>query len=60
MTHPELVLILDYGSQYSQQIARRVRALGVYSELHPSHLSLDVTRQRKPKGIILSGSPHST
>ena len=60
MTHPELVLILDYGSQYSQLIARRVRELGVYSELHPYNLSLDVIRQRKPKGIILSGSPHST
>ncbi|MBP1679340.1 MAG: synthase, large subunit, partial [Bacteroidetes bacterium] len=60
MTHPELVLILDYGSQYSQLIARRVRELGVYSELHPYNLPLDVIRERKPKGIILSGSPHST
>jgi GMP synthase (glutamine-hydrolysing) len=60
MTHPELVLILDYGSQYSQLIARRVRELGVYSELHPYSLSLDTIRRRAPKGIILSGSPHST
>ena len=60
MTHPELVLILDYGSQYSQLIARRVRELGVYSELHPFHLSVDRIREMRPRGIILSGSPYST
>ncbi len=59
MTHPELVLILDYGSQYSQLIARRVRELGVYSELHPFHLSVDRIREMHPRGIILSGSPYS-
>ena len=55
MTHPELILVLDYGSQYSQLIARRVRELGVYSELHPFHLSVEKIRQMKPAGIILSG-----
>jgi len=60
MTHPEVVLILDYGSQYSQLIARRVRELGVYSELHPYHLAVDRIREMRPRGIILSGSPYST
>jgi GMP synthase (glutamine-hydrolysing) len=59
MRHNELLLVLDYGSQYSQLIARRVRELGVYSELHPFNISLDRIRQLAPKGIILSGSPHS-
>ncbi len=59
MIHPELVLILDYGSQYSQLIARRVRELGVYSELHPYTLPVERIRELQPKGIILSGSPHS-
>jgi len=60
MTHDETVLILDYGSQYSQLIARRVRELGVYSELHPFNVPLEKIRSLKPKGLILSGSPHST
>ncbi|MDH4069164.1 MAG: glutamine-hydrolyzing GMP synthase [Ignavibacteria bacterium] len=60
MTHSELVLVLDYGSQYSQLIARRVRELGVYSELHPFNLSPEKIRQMNPSGIILSGGPHST
>ena len=60
MTHPELVLILDYGSQYSQLIARRVRELGVYSVLHPFNIPLAKIRDLHPSGIILSGSPYST
>ncbi|MGA9121336.1 MAG: glutamine-hydrolyzing GMP synthase [Bacteroidota bacterium] len=60
MPHPETVLILDYGAQYSQLIARRVRELGVYSELHPFSLSLEAIRRLNPKGIILSGSPYSS
>ena len=60
MTHPELVLILDYGSQYSQLIARRVRELGVYSVLHPFNIPLAKIRKLRPRGIILSGSPYST
>ncbi len=60
MSHSELILILDYGSQYSQLIARRVRELGVFSELCPFNVSVDQIRTKRPKGIILSGSPHST
>ena len=60
MTHPELVLILDYGAQYAQLIARRVRDLGVFSELHPFNTSFESIKALKPKGIILSGSPYST
>ncbi|MEK7249100.1 MAG: glutamine-hydrolyzing GMP synthase, partial [Bacteroidota bacterium] len=60
MTHSELILILDYGSQYTQLIARRVRELGVYSELHPFNIAVEKIKSLKPKGIILSGSPFST
>lgn len=60
MTHAELILILDYGSQYSQLIARRVRESGVYSELHPFNIPVSRIREMNPIGIILSGSPYST
>lgn len=60
MEHPERILILDFGSQYSQLIARRVRELGVYSELHPCTIPLDRIKALSPRGLILSGSPHST
>jgi GMP synthase (glutamine-hydrolysing) len=60
MTHPELILILDYGAQYAQLIARRVRELGVYSELYPFDVPLEKIKSLRPKGIILSGSPYST
>ncbi len=57
--HSHRVLILDFGSQYTQLIARRVRELGVYCEIHPWDISdADVTAF-KPKGIILSGGPES-
>jgi GMP synthase (glutamine-hydrolysing) len=59
MTHPDLILILDFGSQYTQLIARRVRELGVYSELHPFNIPIEKLRAMNPKGIILSGSPYS-
>ncbi|HTY58576.1 MAG TPA: glutamine-hydrolyzing GMP synthase [Bacteroidota bacterium] len=59
MIHNELVLVLDYGAQYSQLIARRVREAGVYSELHPCTISVERIRALRPMGIILSGSPHS-
>ncbi len=55
----ELVLILDFGSQYTQLIARRVREQGVYCEIHPFHLSVDEIAAKKPKGVILSGGPSS-
>ncbi len=53
------ILILDYGSQYTQLIARRVRESRVYCEIHPFHMSLEAIREFRPKGIILSGSPAS-
>lgn len=55
----ELILILDFGSQYTQLIARRVRELGVYCEIVPFHYSLEKIIERKPKGVILSGGPSS-
>ena len=53
------ILILDFGSQYTQLIARRIRELGVYCELYPYHLSEAAIRQFQPSGIILSGGPES-
>src|SRR5215204_5125299 len=53
------VVVLDYGGQYSQLIARRVRECGVFSELLPHHAGAEEVRKRKPKGLILSGGPAS-
>jgi len=53
------VLVLDYGSQYTQLIARRVRENRVYCEIHPFDLPLDEIRRREPVGLILSGGPQS-
>ena len=53
------VVVLDYGGQYSQLIARRVRECGVFSELLPHHVGVDEVRRRGPKGLILSGGPAS-
>jgi GMP synthase (glutamine-hydrolysing) len=53
------VVVLDYGGQYSQLIARRVRELGVFSELLPHHVGAEEVRRRTPKGLILSGGPAS-
>jgi GMP synthase (glutamine-hydrolysing) len=58
MTHQK-ILILDFGSQVSQLIARRVREQQVYCELHPFDVSEDFVRQFNPQGIILSGGPNS-
>src|SRR5260221_2124542 len=58
MAHDK-VLILDFGAQYSQLIARRVRESGVYCELHPYDVSDDFVRDFAPRGIILSGGPSS-
>jgi GMP synthase (glutamine-hydrolysing) len=57
-TH-ETVLILDFGGQYTQLIARRVRELGVYCEIIPFNTPLDAIRKKEPRGIILSGGPAS-
>ncbi len=53
------VVVLDYGGQYSQLIARRVRECGVFSELLPHHVGADEVARRRPKGLILSGGPAS-
>ncbi len=59
MVHTETVLILDFGSQYTQLIARRVRECGVYSEIHPFNISFERVREIDPAAIILSGGPSS-
>lgn len=53
------ILILDFGSQYTQLIARRVREIGVYCEIHPFDLSAEKIQEFKPQGIILSGGPET-
>jgi GMP synthase (glutamine-hydrolysing) len=53
------IVVLDYGGQYSQLIARRVRDCGVFSELLPHHVPIEQVAARKPRGIILSGGPAS-
>jgi GMP synthase (glutamine-hydrolysing) len=57
--HKQKILILDFGSQYTQLIARRVRELKVYCEIHPFLLPLEKIREFNPQGIILSGGPRS-
>ncbi len=58
-TARDLILILDFGAQYTQLIARRVREQKVYSEIHPFNLPLARIRELAPRGIILSGGPSS-
>src|SRR5438128_2182332 len=55
----ETILILDFGGQYTQLIARRVRELGVYSEIVPFNISAEELTRKTPRGIILSGGPSS-
>jgi GMP synthase (glutamine-hydrolysing) len=55
----EVVVVIDYGGQYSQLIARRVRECGVFSELVPHHVPLAEIAARRPRGIVLSGGPAS-
>ena len=57
--HSQRILILDFGSQYTQLIARRVREIGVFSEIRAFDMSEDEIRDYKPDGIILSGGPES-
>lgn len=54
-----MILVLDFGSQYTQLIARRVREEGVYCEIHPFTVSIDKIRSLNPAGVILSGGPSS-
>jgi GMP synthase (glutamine-hydrolysing) len=56
---PEEVLVLDFGGQYSQLIARRIRECGVFSELLPHDIEIDRIRARRPRALVLSGGPAS-
>jgi GMP synthase (glutamine-hydrolysing) len=58
--HQDRILILDFGSQYTQLIARRVREAGVYSEIYAWDISDDDVKKFQPSGVILSGGPEST
>ena len=53
----EFVLILDFGGQYNQLIARRVRECNVYCEVKPYNISIDEIKKLNPKGIIFTGGP---
>ena len=55
----DTILVLDFGSQYTQLIARRVREMNVYSEILPWDISSDRIKEVNPKGVILSGGPES-
>ncbi|MDE2070457.1 MAG: glutamine-hydrolyzing GMP synthase [Gammaproteobacteria bacterium] len=57
--HADRILILDFGSQWTQLIARRVREIGVYCEIRPPDLSAQALREFAPRGVILSGGPES-
>jgi len=58
--HDDRILILDFGSQYTQLIARRVREAGVYSEIYPWDADFEHIREFGARGFILSGGPEST
>ena len=58
-THSEMILVLDFGSQYTQLIARRIRELNIYCEIHPYNITLDKIKRLAPKGLVLSGGPAS-
>ncbi len=55
----EMVIVLDFGGQYNQLIARRVRECNVYCEVHPCSISIEKIREMNPKGIIFTGGPNS-
>src|SRR5512136_1028512 len=57
--HSEKILVLDFGSQYTQLIARRLRELGVYCEIHPCTMPAPAMRAFAPRGVVLSGGPAS-
>ena len=59
VTHDQSVLVVDYGAQYAQLIARKVRECKVYSEIIPHDTSIDALRKMKPSGLIFSGGPMS-
>ena len=55
----EMIVVLDFGGQYNQLIARRVRECNVYCEVHPYNMALDKLKEMNPKGIIFTGGPNS-
>ena len=55
----EMIVVLDFGSQYNQLITRRIREFGVYSELHPHTITAEEIKKLNPAGIIFSGGPNS-
>ena len=55
----ELILVIDFGGQYNQLIARRVRECGVYCEIIPYTYTLEQIKAKNPKGIIFTGGPNS-
>src|SRR5581483_7616642 len=59
LAHRDKILILDFGSQVTQLIARRIRESGVYCEIHPFNMHADAVADFAPKGIVLSGGPSS-
>ncbi len=59
MSEKQYVLILDYGSQYTQLIARRIREAGVYSEIHPFNKASETIGKNRPAAIVMSGGPAS-
>ncbi len=58
-SNKEWIAILDFGSQYTQLIARRIRELKIYSEIFPYYIDISLLKEKSPKGIILSGGPDS-
>ena len=59
MLHKEIIIIIDFGSQFTQLITRKVREANVYSEIFPHNISIENIKRLNPKGIILSGGPMS-
>ena len=57
--HPDSILIIDFGSQVTQLIARRIREAGVYCEIHPFQNAAGAFEKMQPKGVIFSGGPAS-
>ena len=57
--HEERLLVIDFGAQYTQLIARRVREAGVYCEIHPFDIPAEFIREFDPRGIVLSGGPET-
>ena len=59
MENQEMIVVLDFGSQYNQLITRRIREFGVYSELNPHTITAEEIKKMNLKGIIFSGGPNS-